>query len=371
MARCCIFEFEIFWLLEKSLSNWKGLSGLARVEKCRPIPELKRPEATHHPGLNGLRPTRSWAHSTNRLERPRASDRATSAVLPPDHTVWPADSATHHFPNPAHGFPRCPSPYPLHNHLTEENTVFTTTLPLRKLLPLCCLGHEPHSGPPTPASELAEYRWPPPPTVPTMPLLLAATACAAHRFTCLPTAPPHCQREGCLPASLLSAQRSAIFTVQQLMSNWGEQAPGLWTWALLWLPDTVAIHKASGEQRQEHPGSCRLRKVHSTIGRMSPATSGPASTYHSVGASNPLPRPSPVSSSVRWPTTVEQLLWWVPSPPLSQMDSPTAGPALGSLSPPARATGSPDWRRRRHQAAMGASPLFRVWATSTWRQQAH
>jgi hypothetical protein len=36
------------------------------------------------------------------------------------------------------------------------------------------------------------------------------------------------------------------------MSNGGEQAPVLWTRALLRLPDTMAVLKASGEQRLEH-----------------------------------------------------------------------------------------------------------------------
>jgi hypothetical protein len=64
------------------------------------------------------------------------------------------------------------------------------------------------------------------------------------------------------PDSLLFAQRSAVFIAQPSMSNWGDQAPGLWTRALLQLPDTVAVLKTSSEQRPEHPSSCRLRKTH-------------------------------------------------------------------------------------------------------------
>jgi hypothetical protein len=54
------------------------------------------------------------------------------------------------------------------------------------------------------------------------------------------------------PASLLSVRCNAVFVVQPSMSNGGEQAPGLWTRALLGLPDTVVVLKASGEQGLEH-----------------------------------------------------------------------------------------------------------------------
>jgi hypothetical protein len=49
------------------------------------------------------------------------------------------------------------------------------------------------------------------------------------------------------------------------MSNWGEHVPGLWTRALLQLPDAVAILKASGKQRLEHLRSRRLRKKHLAV----------------------------------------------------------------------------------------------------------
>jgi hypothetical protein len=56
------------------------------------------------------------------------SDRTASTLLPPDHTVQLADSTAHHFPDPARGFPRRCSPYPLQSRRTEENSVFTATL---------------------------------------------------------------------------------------------------------------------------------------------------------------------------------------------------------------------------------------------------
>jgi hypothetical protein len=92
-------------------------------------------------------------------------------------------------------------------------------------------------------------------------------------------------------ASLLFTQHNAVFTAQPSMSNWGEQALGLWSWALLWLPDAVAVLKASGEQCQEHLSSYRLRQTHPTIDRMSPATSGPTSTSSRT-------TPSPYSSHI-------------------------------------------------------------------------
>jgi hypothetical protein len=55
-----------------------------------------------------------------------------------------------------------------------------------------------------------------------------------------------------LPTSLLSVQRSAVSAAQPSMSNGGEQAPGLWTRALLRLPDAVAVLKALGEQRRSN-----------------------------------------------------------------------------------------------------------------------
>jgi hypothetical protein len=60
------------------------------------------------------------------------------------------------------------------------------------------------------------------------------------------------ERHAKLPASLLSVQRSAMSVAQPSMSNGGEQAPGLWTRALLRLPDAVTVLKASGEQRQSN-----------------------------------------------------------------------------------------------------------------------
>jgi hypothetical protein len=55
-----------------------------------------------------------------------------------------------------------------------------------------------------------------------------------------------------LPTSLLSVQRSVVSAAQSSMSNGGEQAPGLWTRALLQLPDVVAILKVSGEQHRSN-----------------------------------------------------------------------------------------------------------------------
>jgi hypothetical protein len=67
---------------------------------------------------------------------------------------------------------------------------------------------------------------------------------------CFPLLAAECHAKP--PASLLSMQRSAMFAAQPSMRNGGEQAPGLWTRALLRLPDTVAILKAPGEQHLEH-----------------------------------------------------------------------------------------------------------------------
>jgi hypothetical protein len=58
------------------------------------------------------------------------------------------------------------------------------------------------------------------------------------------------ERHAKLPASLLFVQRSTVSAAQPSMSNGGEQTPGMWTRALLRLPDTVAILKALGEQRR-------------------------------------------------------------------------------------------------------------------------
>jgi hypothetical protein len=60
------------------------------------------------------------------------------------------------------------------------------------------------------------------------------------------------ERHVTLPASLLSVQRSAVSAAQPSMSNGGEQTPGLWTRALLRLPDAVAVLKALGEQRRSN-----------------------------------------------------------------------------------------------------------------------
>jgi hypothetical protein len=135
-----------------------------------------------------------------------------------------------------------------------------------------------------------------------------------HALTHCPTPSPKGRALTRLFA-LRVVQRNAVFTAQPSMSNWGEQAPGLWTRALLRLLNAVAVLKASSEQRLKHLSSFCLRKGHPAIGRMSLATSGSALTSSRT-------IPSPYSS----PTT--------PSAPATPSRGPhRRRPPLGDLPP--------------------------------------
>jgi hypothetical protein len=84
------------------------------------------------------------------------------------------------------------------------------------------------------------------------------------------------------------------------MRNWGEHAPGLWTRALLRLPDAVAVLKASGEQRPEHPRSRRLHKKHLVVEPRLLPLSAPkraSPSYEAMPSSSPTQPPGASTSS--------------------------------------------------------------------------
>jgi hypothetical protein len=111
-------------------------------------------------------------------------------------------------------------------------------------------------------------RHPPPEDAPILSSLRQKPLCcpllAAERHTKLPT-------------SLLSVQRSAVSVVQPSMSNGGEQTPGLWTRALLRLPDAVASSRpwASNARATEKPTPSPFLREHlNAVSRFRPP-SGP------------------------------------------------------------------------------------------------
>jgi hypothetical protein len=108
----------------------------------------------------------------------------------------------------------------------------------------------PHTGGPSAVghaldigSHRPHVRHPPPEDAPILSLLRPKPFCCPLVAV---------KRHMKLPTSLLSVQRSAVSATQPSMSNGGEQAPGLWTRALLRLPDAVAVLKALGEQRRSN-----------------------------------------------------------------------------------------------------------------------
>jgi hypothetical protein len=100
------------------------------------------------------------------------------------------------------------------------------------------VGHALNTG-----SHLPHVCHPPPEDAPILSLLRQTPLCCPLLAA---------ERHAKLHASLLSVQRSAVSATQPSMSNGGEQTPGLWTRALLRLPDAVAVLKALGEQRRSN-----------------------------------------------------------------------------------------------------------------------
>jgi hypothetical protein len=149
------------------------------------------------------------------------------------------------------------------------------------------------------------------------------------------------------------------------MSNWGEHAPGLWTRALLRLPDVVAVLKASDEQLLEHLRS-RLRKKHLNIEPCLQPLSGPkraspssSPTQPSGATTSALSYRHRCSSSSCHHHGERRSVRFFPTPTPKSCSSPRRLPPR-PVSPPPAPPAHREFGRRRHPAPWGAPPLFHL-----------
>jgi hypothetical protein len=101
----------------------------------------------------------------------------------------------------------------------------------------------------------AKYCQPPPPTFLTTPLLLVATISRAYPL-------PHPIAKGKSAYPSLCSPRSAMFTAQPSMSNWGEPCfdfPMRWPSSRRWASNAQSTRVAASSARRTPPSTACLR----------------------------------------------------------------------------------------------------------------